>query len=79
MHLGWCLFLIYGLSFNLNLLSSDQSKPLNRSSDQNLNLVNLYLLIPILFLNSPSRRTSDGGNGNHSVCLPIIWIKIKVD
>ena len=24
-------------------------------------------------------RTSDGGNGNHSVSLPIILIKIKVD
>ena len=26
-----------------------------------------------------SSRTSDGGNGNHSVSLPIILIKIKVD
>ena len=25
------------------------------------------------------KRTSDGGNGNHSVSLPIILIKIKVD
>ena len=25
-----------------------------------------------------TRRTSDGGNGNHSVSLPIILIKIKV-
>ena len=25
------------------------------------------------------QRTSDGGNGNHSVSLPIISIKIKVD
>ena len=25
------------------------------------------------------RRTSDGGNGNHSVLLPIILIKIKVN
>ena len=25
------------------------------------------------------QRTSDGGNGNHSVSLPIILIKIKVD
>ena len=24
-------------------------------------------------------RTSDGGNGNHSVSLPIILIKIKVN
>ena len=24
-------------------------------------------------------RTSDGGNGNHSVSLPIILMKIKVD
>ena len=24
-------------------------------------------------------RTSDGGNGNHSVSLPIILIKVKVD
>ena len=27
----------------------------------------------------PYTRTSDGGNGNHSVSLPIILIKIKVD
>ena len=26
-----------------------------------------------------TQRTSDGGNGNHSVSLPIILIKIKVD
>ena len=26
-----------------------------------------------------NERTSDGGNGNHSVSLPIILIKIKVD
>ena len=26
-----------------------------------------------------NKRTSDGGNGNHSVSLPIILIKIKVD
>ena len=26
-----------------------------------------------------SARTSDGGNGNHSVSLPIILIKIKVN
>ena len=25
------------------------------------------------------RTSSDGGNGNHSVSLPIILIKIKVD
>ena len=25
------------------------------------------------------KRTSDGGNGNHSVSLPIILIKIKVN
>ena len=25
------------------------------------------------------QRTSDGGNGNHSVSLPIILIKNKVD
>ena len=30
------------------------------------------------FLFSPI-GTSDGGNGNHSVSLPIILIKIKVD
>ena len=28
---------------------------------------------------SDKQRTSDGGNGNHSVSLPIILIKIKVD
>ena len=26
-----------------------------------------------------NKRTSDGGNGNHSVTLPIILIKMKVD
>ena len=26
-----------------------------------------------------TERTSDGGNGNHSVSLPIIFLKIKVD
>ena len=25
------------------------------------------------------KRTSDGGNGNHSVSLPIILIEVKVD
>ena len=30
-------------------------------------------------LHFPPIRTSDGGNGNHSVSLPIILIKIKVD
>ena len=35
----------------------------------------ILLKIP-LFQN---QRTSDGGNGNHSVSLPIILIKIKVD
>ena len=29
--------------------------------------------------NNSLLRTSDGGNGNHSVSLPIILIKIKVD
>ena len=29
--------------------------------------------------NETFQRTSDGGNGNHSVSLPIILIKIKVD
>ena len=24
-------------------------------------------------------RTSDGGNGNHNVSLPIILIKVKID
>ena len=27
---------------------------------------------------NPYERTSDGGNGNHSVSLPIILMKIKV-
>ena len=31
------------------------------------------------FKHVDKRRTSDGGNGNHSVSLPIILIKIKVD
>ena len=33
------------------------------------------------FSNCPNvfKRTSDGGNGNHSVSLPIILLKIKVD
>ena len=34
-----------------------------------LNLSNLFMIV----------RTFDGGNGNHSVSLPIIFIKIKVD
>ena len=39
--------------------------------------------VELLFLNlaiiSPrAKRTSDGGNGNHSVSLPIVLIKIKV-
>ena len=29
--------------------------------------------------NLEQQRTSDGGNGNHSVSLPIILIKNKVD
>ena len=35
-----------------------------------------YLLY---YLMKESQRTSDGGNGNHSVSLPIILMKIKVD
>ena len=30
-------------------------------------------------MDKTGRRTSDGGNGNHSVSLPIILLKIKVD
>ena len=30
-------------------------------------------------LADPHQRTSDGGNGNHSVSLPIILIKIKIN
>ena len=33
----------------------------------------------IIIINEGVLRTSDGGNGNHSVSLPIILIKIKVD
>ena len=33
-------------------------------------------IFPTLSYNA---RTSDGGNGNHSVSLPIILIKIKVE
>ena len=33
----------------------------------------------ILTMSGKLERTSDGGNGNHSVSLPIILIKIKVD
>ena len=32
-----------------------------------------------LYFSVTSQRTSDGGNRNHSVSLPIILIKIKVD
>ena len=38
------------------------------------NLLNEYFMESIDLL-----RTSDGGNGNHSVSLPIILIKIKVN
>ena len=36
---------------------------------------------PLTLMDTPTRalRTSDGGNGNHSVSLPIILIEIKVD
>ena len=37
--------------------------------------VSLYQLVTYVILS----RTSDGGNGNHSVSLPIILIKMKVD
>ena len=43
----------------------------NKGADQPLQSV------PLLF--TCNKRTSDGGNGNHSVSLPIILIKIKVD
>ena len=38
-------------------------------------------LLTLLLCNNWSYkiRTSDGGNGNHSVSLPIILLKIKVD
>ena len=37
-----------------------------------------HLLIKLLMVIGVS-RTSDGGNGNQSVSLPIILLKIKVD
>ena len=33
----------------------------------------------VWFSSKYAGRTSDGGNGNHSVSLPIILIKMKVD
>ena len=33
----------------------------------------------ITFMQTTHQRTSDGGNGNHNVSLPIILIKNKVD
>ena len=39
-------------------------------------LVTVYCHVNGLYTN---KRTSDGGNGNHSVLLPIILIKNKVD
>ena len=36
-------------------------------------------MYPFLYKIVRYKRTSDGGNGNHSVSLPIILIKIKVD
>ena len=38
-----------------------------------------YLLHTGFMQASRIKRTSDGGNGNHSVSLPIILIKMKVD
>ena len=38
--------------------------------DCELNFANIVLTKP---------RTTDGGNGNHSVSLPISFVKIKVD
>ena len=51
------------------------------SKDANLVVLFISLQVRSLFkLNySDYIRTSDGGNGNHSVSLPIILIKIKVD
>ena len=46
------------------------SKKPELSKFKNLNLLYAYKVLT---------RTSDGGNGIHSVSLPIILIKIKVD
>ena len=42
-------------------------------------IVCMFPYIRQMFFFFCSQRTSDGGNGNHSVSLPIILIKIKVD
>ena len=39
----------------------------------------LKLNVKKIFIIVIQQRTSDGGNGNYSVSLPIILIKIKVD
>ena len=39
----------------------------------------ILVIVEKKLLHPMSKRTSDGGNGNHSVSLPIILIKIKVD
>ena len=45
-----------------------------------INVFMFHVKIQSIFAKSAKReRTSDGGNGNHSVWLPIILIKIKVD
>ena len=38
-----------------------------------------YFYTKACSIKATAKRTSDGGNGNHSVSLPIILIKIKVD
>ena len=43
-----------------------------------ISLFVLMLYIPVNNFSTVT-RTSDGGNGNHRVLLPIILIKIKVD
>ena len=58
------------------LLNSDTSHlDLDHQSDFLFSHIRLYLIKYLLQL----ERTSDGGNGNHSVSLPTILIKIKVN
>ena len=70
-----------GLSSILSLFHNEFNRFNNtraRMSDCIYHMTNT-LILDELTCYTKQTRTSDGGNGNHSVSLPIILIKIKVD
>ena len=73
--------LIYTIVYNQNdcffLISLCYVSSISLGWSLTFTLVILFALTVIKSQNVT--RTSDGGNGNHSVSLPIILIKIKVD